>query len=110
MSQASSTCGCSSKPALPDGWRAKLYELENTGTWLDQGTGFVDCQMTAQHFPALVMLSEGGDKVLLQSKIQSDELYEKQGESLILWKEAGYSPSIDYALSFQDTSGCAAIW
>eukprot|EP01039_Chlorochromonas_danica_P004708 gene4708-5156_t len=101
------------QPATEQKWRAKLYELESTGSWLDQGTGYVTLVMnsTTLHCPALVMVSEEEDgKVLLESKIQSDEQYEKQGESLILWKEEGYSANIDYALSFQDLEGCSAIW
>lgn len=63
-----------------NGWRAKLYELESTGTWLDQGTGYVNCELDSSlGYPTLVMYGEQGEEVLLQSKIQSDELYEKQG-------------------------------
>lgn len=69
-------------PSAEQKWRAKLYELESTGSWLDQGTGYVALVInsTTLHCPALVMVSEEEDgKVLLESKIQSDEQYEKQG-------------------------------
>eukprot|EP01031_Cornospumella_fuschlensis_P047005 gene47005-57562_t len=98
----------------PKSWRAKLYELESTGSWLDQGTGFVlsELQLRGDE-PCLVMLSEEDEnKTLLTSRIQSDEMYEKQGENLILWKEDGSGPggAVDYALSFQESDGCAAVW
>lgn len=46
--------------------------------------------------------------ILIQSKIQCEDIYERQGESIIMWREA--SLDIDYALSFRDISGCLAIW
>ena len=47
---------------------------------------------------------------LLQSKIQLEDVYERQGESIIMWRESDYAGDVDYALSFQDTAGCHAIW
>eukprot|EP01031_Cornospumella_fuschlensis_P047159 gene47159-57759_t len=88
----------------PKSWRAKLYELES----------FVlsELQLRGDE-PCLVMLSEEDEnRALLTSRIQSDEMYEKQGENLILWKEDGNGPggAVDYALSFQESDGCAAVW
>ncbi|RYG60454.1 hypothetical protein EON64_19285 [archaeon] len=71
----------SAKDSKAKSWRAKLYELESTGSWLDQGTGFVlsELQLRGDE-PCLVMLSEEDEnKTLLTSRIQSDEMYEKQG-------------------------------
>lgn len=91
----------------PAGWRAKLYELENTGTWVDRGTGYV----TSVNNNLLMVSEEQNGKILLNSKIQTDDMYERQGESLILWKECiSCTSNVDYALSFQDSEGCADIW
>ncbi len=63
------------------GWRVKLYELEPEGAWVDKGTGFVICCiLPSLGCPALVVTSEeSDDKILLQSKIQSEDNYEQQG-------------------------------
>jgi hypothetical protein len=94
------------------GWRVKLYELEQSGTWVDHGIGFAYIQLVSSfNGPALCVISESNqDHYLLESKIQSEDLYEKQGETIILWKEADFSGNIDYALSFQEADGCSFIW
>eukprot|EP00602_Paraphysomonas_sp_CaronLab_P011172 CAMPEP_0185039940 /NCGR_PEP_ID=MMETSP1103-20130426/37396_1 /TAXON_ID=36769 /ORGANISM="Paraphysomonas bandaiensis, Strain Caron Lab Isolate" /LENGTH=924 /DNA_ID=CAMNT_0027579029 /DNA_START=1 /DNA_END=2775 /DNA_ORIENTATION=+ len=50
--------------------------------------------------------------LLLQSPVKYEDAYERQGESIIMWRE--HCPvtikDIDYALSFQDPAGCDAIW
>jgi hypothetical protein len=62
-------------------WRVKLYELENTGNWIDLGVGYVAVQVvTEMGGPALCITSEAEEgKYILVSKIQSENLYEKQG-------------------------------
>jgi hypothetical protein len=94
------------------GWRVKLYELEQSGTWVDHGIGFAYIQLVSTfNGPALCVISESNQEhYLLESKIQSEDLYEKQGETIILWKEADFSGNIDYALSFQEADGCSFIW
>lgn len=63
-----------------EGWRVKLYQLECEGSWLDQGTGFVECKYVPSiRAPALIINSEGNTEVLLQSKIQCEDIYERQG-------------------------------
>lgn len=59
----------------------KLYELESSGTWVDHGIGFAYIQLNSTfNGPALSVISESStDQFLLQSKIQSEDLYEKQG-------------------------------
>jgi hypothetical protein len=105
----------SKTPSVGYGWRVKLYQLESegAGAWQDQGTGNVICK-TISTGPAIVVMNELEDESiapLLQSKIQIDsDVYERQGESIIMWRESGYSGDVDYALSFQDTAGCHAIW
>lgn len=63
------------------GWRVKLYELESTGNWIDLGVGHVQVQnVTELGGPALCIASEAErGKYILVSKIQSEDLYEKQG-------------------------------
>jgi hypothetical protein len=105
----------SKTPSVGYGWRVKLYQLESegAGAWQDQGTGNVICK-TISTGPAIVVMNELEDESiapLLQSKIQIDsDVYERQGESIIMWRESGYTGDVDYALSFQDTAGCHAIW
>ncbi len=62
-------------------WRVKLYELENTGNWIDLGVGHVNVlNVTELGGPALCIASEvERGKYILVSKIQSEDLYEKQG-------------------------------
>lgn len=96
------------------GWRVKLYQLESegAGAWQDQGTGNVICKSVLSG-PAIVVMNESEDEEfppLLQSKIQLEDVYERQGESIIMWRESDYAGDVDYALSFQDTAGCHAIW
>ena len=46
----------------------------------------------------------GGDgDIILQSKIEGDEMFERQGESIIMWREVDEfnGGDVDYALSFQ---------
>lgn len=63
-----------------DGYRVKLYELEQSGSWVDRGVGHVTVMMVAAlQGPALCIVSEETGAFLLQSKIQSDDLYERQG-------------------------------
>jgi hypothetical protein len=93
-------------------WRVKLYELENTGNWIDLGVGHVAVQLVTElGGPALCIASEAEKgKYILVSKIQSEDLYEKQAETIILWKEYCQTRNIDYALSFQESAGCQDIW
>jgi hypothetical protein len=104
-----------------NGWRVKLYQLDSDGAWQDQGTGLVTCKFVAsKEGPAIVVANDeeensDNSNVLLESKIQFDdaydELYVKQGASIIMWKEEDdIANSVDYALSFQNTEGCNAIW
>ena len=125
---------------VSSGWRVKLYELETTGNWIDLGVGYVVVQIVTElGGPALCIVSEQEkDKYILVSKIQSEDLYEKQGgnvvhfslfflyiylmiimgtilllrfvETIILWKEYSQTLNIDYALSFQEALGCQDIW
>jgi hypothetical protein len=97
-----------------DGWRVKLYELNDDGQWDDRGTGAI----SVQHLEALgavgvqVSAEESGTP-LLQSRILEDrDAYSLQGENIITWEERRPPPqqSIDLALSFQENEGCLEIW
>jgi hypothetical protein len=101
-------------------WRVKLYQLEAGGIWNDQGTGFVSCEQVACNDSAetsafagyLIVKREDNNTVLLQSAIQYEDAYERQGESIIMWREScvDNNSEVDYALSFENTAGCYAIW
>jgi hypothetical protein len=93
------------------GWRVKLYQLETDGQWTDQGTGSVSCRNT-EGGPKIVVSIEDNSQLLLESKIRSDDIYERQGESIIMWREPAHDflSDIDYALSFQDSAGCVSLW
>lgn len=95
-----------------ENWRVKLYQLESEGTWLDQGTGYVTCKnLPNLGGTAVVVMREDDSSLLLQSKILQDDVYERQGESIIMWREIGENTmDVDYALSFQDVPGCQTIW
>jgi len=105
--------GAAIRPA-PLHWRIKLYELEDEGSWIDKGTGFVHCKVVGElGGPALVIRSEENDGVIFfQSKVQEDDVYEIQGDNIIMWREpdANSGMGVDYALSFQEKAGCNAIW
>jgi hypothetical protein len=96
---------------VSNSWRVKLYQLEDEGTWKDRGTGSVTSQYVQDlDGPALVVISEDTKGVLLQSRIPNEDIYERQNENIILWREPDAESYIDLALSFQDTAGCQAIW
>ena len=100
--------------------RVKIYCLADTnsassgaGVWMDRGTGFAGVERGC-----LVVLREteeqGPAEALLISRIRMDDAYERQGPSIIMWREsaevAGAEHDVDFALSFQDSAGCNAIW
>eukprot|EP01038_Epipyxis_sp_PR26KG_P008950 gene8950-12067_t len=97
------------------GWRVKLYELEKSGAWIDKGTGYV-IAVPAQDpshpsdGPCMYVTNEVTQEILLKSKIRMEDVYEKQGENIIMWRDIDPSGQTDYALSFQESEGCATIW
>lgn len=99
-------------------WRVKLYRLKK-GVWGNQGTGFVSCEQMLwegkdppAYIGCLVVKKENTNAVILQSPIQYKDAYERQRDSIILWKEniGNNGIKVDYALSFEDEAGCYAIW
>lgn len=100
--------------------RVKIYCLladgnsgSGAGVWMDRGTGFASVERGC-----LVVVREtemeAPAEALLISRIRMDDAYERQGESIIMWREAaevaGTEHDVDFALSFQDSAGCNAIW
>lgn len=65
-------------------YRVKLYHLESEGGWVDVGTGSLTCAILDEFkAPGLILSSENDSSVLLlKSKIQSDDIYERQGGEL----------------------------
>jgi protein phosphatase-4 regulatory subunit 3 len=54
------------------------------------------------------MSSETDNRKLLESKISQDDIYQLQGDSLIVWSDI--ETQIDMALSFQENEGCQQVW
>ena len=87
-------------------WRVKLYRLNTDGSWDDRGTGRIMCSYSyppttnsnqkettnksLQHQlgdPTLVLKSEQGHDILLQSRVLLREAYQRQGDNIITWCE-----------------------
>ncbi|ORZ27022.1 component of IIS longevity pathway SMK-1-domain-containing protein [Lobosporangium transversale] len=88
--------------------RVKVYQLGKGNEWNDQGTGHCSCEFNEDKSEGtLVVHSEDEeDRELLRSRIKTDDVYQKQQDTLIVWSE----DDIDLALSFQEAEGCSEIW
>ncbi|KAI6223068.1 hypothetical protein M3Y99_01463900 [Aphelenchoides fujianensis] len=89
--------------------RVKLYILCDQRTWDDRGTGHVACVQYPDDSTSwcLIVRLEANEKNVLESPVLRDTVYQRQQGTLIVWSE---SETCDLALSFQEKSGCAAIW
>ncbi|KAJ4138133.1 Platinum sensitivity protein [Fusarium equiseti] len=92
--------------------RVKVYELRNND-WFDRGTGFCSASYETledgRKDPRVIVESEDHpDRLLLETKIQKEDGFQKQQDTLIVWQEP--SSGVDMALSFQEAEGCALIW
>jgi len=93
--------------------RVKVYELRNND-WFDRGTGFCAAAFifndsTRQEEPRVVVTSEDSpERLLLETRICKEDGFQKQQDTLIVWTEP--TTSVDMALSFQESDGCATIW
>ncbi|KAJ5040454.1 uncharacterized protein L3040_006110 [Drepanopeziza brunnea f. sp. 'multigermtubi'] len=93
--------------------RVKVYELKNND-WFDRGTGFCVAsfafnEVTRQEEPRVTVQSEEKpDVTLLETRICKEDSFQKQQDTLIVWTEP--TTSVDMALSFQESEGCATIW
>ena len=57
----------------------------------------------------LVVVSEEDARTLLVHKVSREDIYNRQGEeTIIMWSDPDIGT--DIALSFQEATGCNAIW
>ncbi|KAK6930252.1 Serine/threonine-protein phosphatase 4 regulatory subunit 3-like, central domain [Dillenia turbinata] len=99
--------------------RVKVYRLNDDGKWDDQGTGhvtvdyleFTECHdniMQRSEELGLFVFDEDDNETLLLHRISSEDIYRKQEDTIISWRDHEYSTEL--ALSFQETTGCSYIW
>ncbi|KAH1200910.1 Serine/threonine-protein phosphatase 4 regulatory subunit 3 [Glycine max] len=89
--------------------RVKVYRLNDDGKWDDQGTGHVsvDYLERSEELGLFVYDEEDNENILLH-RISSDDIYRKQEDTIISWRDPEYATEL--ALSFQEPSGCSYIW
>ncbi|CDO94071.1 unnamed protein product [Kluyveromyces dobzhanskii CBS 2104] len=95
--------------------RVKVYVLENN-EWKDTGTGFcqgvveeqtdADLQFPKKQAYLLVVDEDADDQVLLKSRLERNIEYQRQEETLIVWKDLNGQ---DIALSFEESVGCDSL-
>ncbi|CAI4051345.1 hypothetical protein SUVZ_14G1280 [Saccharomyces uvarum] len=86
--------------------RVKVYILENN-EWKDTGTGFCIGEVDESKLAYLVVSDEDSPtETLLKSKLEGNIEYQRQEETLIVWKDLGGK---DIALSFEESMGCDAL-
>ncbi|KAI7732180.1 hypothetical protein M8C21_004022 [Ambrosia artemisiifolia] len=89
--------------------RVKVYRLNDDGKWDDQGTGHVNIDyLERSEDLSLFVIDEEDNETLLVHRICSDDIYRKQEDTIISWRDPEYSSEL--ALSFQETTGCSYIW
>ncbi|KAI7736107.1 hypothetical protein M8C21_004236, partial [Ambrosia artemisiifolia] len=85
----------------PTSQRVKVYRLNDDGKWDDQGTGHRSEDL------GLFVFDEEDNETLLVHRISSEDIYRKQEDTIISWRDPEYSSEL--ALSFQETTGCSYI-
>ncbi|XP_020596515.1 serine/threonine-protein phosphatase 4 regulatory subunit 3 [Phalaenopsis equestris] len=90
--------------------RVKVYHLNEQGKWDDQGTGHVtvDYLERSEDQLGLIVIDEEDNDTLLVHRISSDEIYRRQEDTIISWRDPDISTEL--ALSFQEAAGCSYIW
>ncbi|CAH9104191.1 unnamed protein product [Cuscuta europaea] len=91
--------------------RVKVYRLNDDAKWDDQGTGHVTVdylEVPRSEEVGLLVVDEADNETLLLHRISSEDIYRKQEDTIISWRDPEYSTEL--ALSFQETTGCAHIW
>ncbi|GAB4850809.1 hypothetical protein Ancab_030109 [Ancistrocladus abbreviatus] len=89
--------------------RVKVYRLNEDGKWDDQGTGHITVDyLERSEELGLFVIDEDDNETLLLHRISSDDIYRKQEETIISWRDPEYSTEL--ALSFQEAAGCLYIW
>ncbi|VAH60747.1 unnamed protein product [Triticum turgidum subsp. durum] len=88
--------------------RVKVYRLRDGGKWDDQGTGHVAVDyIEGSKEPGLTVLDEEDNETLLVHNITSEDIYRKQEETIISWRDP--EAATELALSFQEAAGCSYI-
>ncbi|CAL5393420.1 unnamed protein product [Camellia sinensis] len=88
--------------------RVKVYRLSGDGKWDDQGTGHVTVDyLERSEELGLFVIDEEDNETLLSHRISSDDIYRKQEDTIISWRDPEFSTEL--ALSFQETTGCSYI-
>lgn len=87
--------------------RVKAYVLENN-EWKDTGTGFCIGKVEGEKKSAFLVVTneEAPQEVLLRSRLEGNVEYQRQEETLIVWKDL---TGRDIALSFEESMGCDAL-
>lgn len=89
--------------------RVKVYRLNEDGKWDDQGTGHVSVDYWERSEDlGLFVVDEEDNVTLLAHRISSEDIYHKQEDTIISWRDPEIST--DLALSFQETTGCSYVW
>ncbi|KAK0608428.1 hypothetical protein LWI29_030464 [Acer saccharum] len=89
--------------------RVKVYRLNDDGKWDDQGTGHVTVDyLERSEELGLFVIDEDDNETILLHRISPDDIYRKQEDTIISWRDPEYSTEL--ALSFQETTGCSYIW
>ncbi|KAJ3849444.1 component of IIS longevity pathway SMK-1-domain-containing protein [Lentinula lateritia] len=88
--------------------RVKVYELVGS-RWVDRGTAFCFGHLSEDGSEALLTArsEKEVDDIILSTTIRTSDVYQRQQDTLIVWTEPD---GVDYALSFQDSEGCAEVW
>ncbi|CAA2939525.1 serine threonine- phosphatase 4 regulatory subunit 3 isoform X1 [Olea europaea subsp. europaea] len=89
--------------------RVKVYRLNEDGKWDDQGTGHVTVDyLERSEDLGLFVIDEEDNETLLLHRISSQDIYRKQEDTVISWRDPEFSTEL--ALSFQEMTGCSYIW
>lgn len=90
--------------------RVKVYHLVDDGQWEDKGTGYVQCVYLEKFDGASIVVTAEDEpkRLLLETKIYVEDIYQCQQETLIVWSDP--ITNRDLALSFQEQAGCNDIW
>ncbi|KAH7573490.1 hypothetical protein JRO89_XS03G0158100 [Xanthoceras sorbifolium] len=84
--------------------RVKVYRLNDDGKWDDQGTGHVTVDyLERSEELGLFVIDEDDNETILLHRISPDDIYRKQEDTIISWRDPEYSTEL--ALSFQETTG-----
>ena len=90
--------------------RVKVYVLGSDGQWDDRGTGYVNCELIAEHdaLGLRVLSEQDANKELLVTKIFEEEVFQRQGDTIVTWTNP--ETREDVALSFQEAAGAQEVW